>query len=322
MSPATSRLSGNPNRESGPTVLAVGIFDGLHLGHRAILERAVARARAVQGRSVVVSFDPHPDVVLKPGRFAYVAPLTPVTEKRARLQAMGVDELRVIPFTRELAALEPEAFVTEHLVWPYRPVALVVGEDFALGRGRSGTVERLRRIGEDMGFEVEAVPLLEIDGERASSTRIRAALMEGRVADAARWLGRRYSLNGSVMSGHGIGRTLGFPTANLRLHEEKLLPADGIYAVWARLGQESEWRPAAMSIGVRPTFDGKARQLEFFVLDWNGELLGAEAEVEFVEWLRPEKRFETPEALVEAMREDVARTRRSLVSAAEKPVAG
>ena len=322
MSPATSRLTGNPIRESGPTVLAVGIFDGLHLGHRAILERAVARARAVGGRNVVVSFDPHPDVVLKPGRFAYVAPLTPLTEKRARLQAMGVDELRVIPFTRELSALEPEAFCTEHLVWPYRPIALVVGEDFALGRGRSGTVERLRRIGEGMGFEVEAVPLFDLDGERVSSTRIRAALLEGRVADAARCLGRRYGLAGSVVSGHGIGRTLGFPTANLRLHEEKLLPADGIYAVWSRLGQESEWRPAAMSIGVRPTFDGKARQLEFFVLDWNGELLGSEAEVEFVDWLRPEKRFETTEALVEAMREDVDQTRRTLLSGDERPVAG
>jgi riboflavin kinase/FMN adenylyltransferase len=207
-------------------------------------------------------------------------------------------------------------------VWPHRPLALVVGADFALGRGRSGTVERLSRIGEDMGFEVEAVPLLELEGERVSSSRIRAALSEGRVADAGRWLGRRYGLAGGVVSGHGIGRTLGFPTANLRLHEEKLLPADGIYAVWARLGEETEWRPAAMSIGVRPTFDGKGRQLEFFVLDWNGELLGTEAEVEFVEWLRPEKRFETPEALVEAMRDDVARTRRTLLSGIERPVAG
>jgi riboflavin kinase/FMN adenylyltransferase len=320
MSGARPRFAGDPPRSIGPSVLSVGVFDGLHLGHRAILERAVARARERGGRSVVVSFDPHPDVVLKPGRFAYVAPLTPPTEKRERLRAMGLDELRVIPFTRELAALEPEAFVTEHLVWPYRPVALVVGEDFALGRGRSGNVERLRRIGKDQGFEVEAVPTLDLEGERVSSTRIRAALVEGQVADAARWLGRRYALAGSIVSGHGIGRTLGYPTANLRLHEEKLLPADGIYAVWARLGDETEWRAAAMSIGVRPTFDGKARQLEFFVLDWSGELLGSEAEVEFVDWLRPEKRFESPEALVAAMREDVAHTRIRLRQVVGPPV--
>ena len=199
MSLATSRLTGNPIRESGPTVLAVGIFDGLHLGHRAILERAVARARAVGGRNVVVSFDPHPDVVLKPGRFAYVAPLTPLTEKRARLQAMGVDELRVIPFTRELSALEPEAFCTEHLVWPYRPIALVVGEDFALGpgalrhgrapapnrrghglRGRGGPALRSRR----RAREQHANPRRVVGGPRR---RRRAPAWVGATVSPAAW---------------------------------------------------------------------------------------------------------------------------------------
>jgi riboflavin kinase / FMN adenylyltransferase len=317
-----ARFAGPGHREQGPSAVAVGVFDGLHLGHRAILERAVAHANQRAARCVVVSFDPHPDVVLKPGGFRYLAPLTPLQEKRERLLAMGVDELRVIPFTRELAALEPERFVRDYLVWPHQPYALVVGADFALGRGRAGTVERLRTIGEDRGFEVEAVPLLEMDGAPISSTRVREHLSAGQVGEAARLLGRRYSLRGSVVSGHGIGRTLGYPTANLRLHEEKLVPTDGIYVVRARLGEEPEWRPGAMSIGVRPTFDGRERQIEIFLLDWSGELLGTEMEIEFVDWLRPEHKFDSPEALVVAMDQDIADTRRKLGLAEGRPVGG
>src|SRR6185369_9104467 len=225
-------------------------------------------------------------VVLHPGSFHYPAPLTPLQEKRARLLAMGVDELHVIPFTRELASLEPEVFVRDHLVEPFRPYVLVVGQDFALGRGRSGTVERLGEIGRREGFEVEPVPLLEIDGARVSSTRIRELLSGGRVAEAARLLGRRYSLAGTVVTGHGIGRGLGYPTANLRLHEEKVVPADGIYAAYARFDDETELRPAAMSIGARPTFEGRERQIEAFVLDWSGDLVGSQIEIEFADWIR------------------------------------
>jgi len=309
-----------PRSEEGPAVVAIGVFDGLHLGHRAILERALARARDLQARCVVVSFDPHPEVVLRPGDFRWVAPLTPLQEKRERLLAMGVDELHVIPFTRELAGLEPEAFVREHLMKPFHPVALVVGRDFALGRGRSGNVQRLTGIGHDLGFEVEAVPLLEMEGGRVSSTRIRELLAAGRVEEASRLLGRRYTLAGTVVTGHGMGRTLGFPTANLRLHEEKQVPADGIYAVWARLGDRAERHAGAMSIGARPTFGGRERQLEVFLLDWNGDLVGAEMEVEFVDWLRAEKKFESAEALIEAMKEDVSETRRRLGTAVARPV--
>jgi riboflavin kinase/FMN adenylyltransferase len=318
----SARFESPHGRGHGPTVLAVGVFDGLHLGHRAILERALGLAREQDGRCVVVSFDPHPDVVLRTDGFHYVAPLTPLQEKRTRLLQLGVHELEVIPFTRELAALEPEVFVAGHLVKPFQPSAIVVGEDFALGKGRTGTVERLREIGRRQGFDLMAVPLLEMDGERISSTRVRGLLATGRVADAARLLGRRYALEGRIVTGHGLGRTLGYPTANLRLHEEKLIPADGIYVARARLGDESDWRPAAMSIGVRPTFDGRVRQLEFFLLDWTGDLVGMEAEVEFVDWLRPEKKFESSEALVEAMSEDVAETRRRLGLPTTRPVHG
>lgn len=306
-------MSGSSGRGARSAV-AIGVFDGLHLGHRAILEAALARARARGGRCVVMSFDPHPDVVLARGAFHSPPPLTPLGERAERLRAMGVDVFDVLPFTRELASLEPEAFVDRYLVAPHAPSALVVGEGFALGRGRSGTVERLRAIGRARDFEVEAVPLVVLDGAPVSSTRIRAALADGRVAEAARLLGRRHILRGTVVTGDGRGRGLGFPTANLRLHEDRVVPADGIYAALVRLGDEPTLRPAAMSIGLRPTFDGQVRTLEVHLLDWSGDLVGRAIEVEFVDWLRPELRFETAEALMAAMRDDVVETRRRLAA--------
>ena len=293
--------------------VAVGVFDGVHLGHQRILERAVAIAREQRVRCVVLSFDPHPDLVLSP-RFEAMPPLTPLPEKRERLLALGASELEILPFTRELAALAPEEFVDRALVARHHPVALVVGENFALGRGRAGNVQRLREIGAARGFEVVPVPLLELEGAPVSSTRIRGLLAAGRVAEAARLLGRRYGLSGTVVRGDAIGRTLGYPTANLRLHEERVVPGDGIYAVWARSAGEREWRAAAMSVGIRPTFGGQVRTLEVHVIGWSGDLLGASMEVEFAEWLRPERRFETREALIAAMDDDVAETRRRLGS--------
>lgn len=298
-----------------PTVVSVGVFDGLHLGHRRILERALHQARRRDGRCVVVSFDPHPDVVLAK-TFRAPAPLTPIPEKRARLAAMGVDALEILPFTREMAALTPEEFVERHLERPFAPGVLVVGQGFALGKGRAGNVTRLRDIGRGLGFDVESVPLVEVDGGPVSSSRIREHLGAGEVAAAARLLGRRYNLVGRVVAGEAIGRTLGYPTANLRLHDEKLVPANGIYAAWTRLPGESMLRQGAMSIGVRPTFGGHARTIEVHVLDWSGDLVGRDVEVEFVEWLRAEERFESAEALVRAMDADVARVRRSLDPAA------
>jgi len=290
--------------------LAVGVFDGLHIGHRMLFERALARA---DGKGcVAVSFEPHPDVVLA-REFRPMAPLTPLPEKRARLARLGV-ELHVLAFTRELAALEPEAFVSQHLVAPFAPRWLVVGEDFALGRGRAGTVARLRELGTAHGFDVEAVPLERRDGEPVTSTRIRALLAEGRVAEAARLLGRPYGFTALVVGGDRVGRTLGFPTANLRLHDEQQVPAHGIYAVWARIAGEATWRMGAMSVGVRPTFGGGLRTLEVFLLDFEGDLYGRDLTVEFAAWLRPEQAFPGPEELVRAMRADVDAARAHLTA--------
>ena len=293
-----------------PGAVAVGVFDGLHIGHRALFERARDRARG--NACIAVSFEPHPDVVLA-REFRPMAPLTPLPEKRARLARMGVD-LHVLAFTRELAALEPEAFVTQYLVAPFAPRWLVVGEDFALGRGRAGTVARLRELGTVHGFEVEAVPLERRDGEPVTSTRIRELLAEGRVAEAARLLGRSYGFTALVVGGDRKGRTLGFPTANLRLHDEQQVPAHGIYAVWARIAGEATWRMGAMSVGVRPTFGGGLRTLEVFLLDFESDLYGRDLTVEFAAWLRPEQAFPGPEELVRAMRADVDAARAHLTA--------
>lgn len=297
------------------SVVAVGVFDGLHRGHQALFERALARAAGA--RCVAVSFDPHPDLVLA-REFRALAPLTPLPEKQERLARMGV-ELHVLPFTRELAALSPEAFVETHLIAPFHPACLVVGADFALGRARAGNVERLRAIGRASGFEVEAVELLHSGGEAVSSTRIRDLLGSGDVSGAAAQLGRRYSLVGRVVHGDALGRELGWPTANLRLHDEKLVPALGIYAVWARIAGEDAWRAGAMSVGIRPTFGGQVRTLEVHLLDWSGQIYDRDVEVEFVDWLRPELKFDGREQLIEAIRSDVEETRRRLALPGHAP---
>ena len=289
----------------------MGVFDGMHLGHRALLTRALERAQGE--RTVALSFEPHPDVVLA-REFRPYAPLTPLPEKQVRIERMGV-ELRVLPFTRELAALEPDVFVERHLVSPFAMRWLVVGEDFALGRARAGNVARLRELGQRLGFEVDALPLHVADGAPVTSTRIRALLAEGRVAEAARLLGRPYGFTALVVGGDRLGRTLGFPTANLRLHDEQQVPAHGIYAVWARLAGEHEWRMGAMSVGVRPTFGGGLRTLEVHLLDWSGDVYGRDLEVAFADWLRPEQAFAGPEELVHAMHADVAETRVRLARA-------
>jgi len=290
--------------------VAVGVFDGLHLGHRVLLERT--RARAGAGRAVAVSFEPHPAIVLAK-EFRPEAPLTPLPEKLARFAALEV-ELHVLPFTRELAALEPQEFVDRFLVQPFAPDWLVVGEDFALGRGRAGNVARLRAIGGASGFEVDALPLRVIDGAPVTSTRIRGLLADGNVAAAARLLGRHYGFTALVVPGERIGRTLGFPTANLRLHDDQQVPANGIYAVWARVEGESAWRMAAMSVGVRPTFGGGRRTLEVHLLDYEGDLYGKDLTVAFVEWLRPEEAFGGPGPLIAAITGDVERARSQLVA--------
>ncbi len=307
---------------SRPHVVAVGVFDGLHRGHRRIVETGLARAREAGVGLAVVTFDPHPDAVL--GKSRAELPLTPAREKKALLREWGVEQVIVLPFDREMAALEPEAFVERHLLGSLGMFRLVTGQDFALGRGRRGNVPYLAALGERRGFAVEAVPLLVEHHGAVSSTRIRGALRGGDVAFAAELLGRPYAITGRVVHGHGLGSKLDYPTANLDLLEPKFLPADGVYAGWDEVpggipggvagpGPRGALR-GAISLGLRPTFDGADRALEVFVLDWDKDLREMVLRVELMDWIRGQEKFDGAGALVQAIGRDVARVREILAS--------
>jgi len=302
-----------------PHVVAVGVFDGLHRGHRAIIEAGLARAHERGAGLAVVTFDPHPDTVL--GKAPAEPPLTPPREKKELLTAWGVETVVVLPFDREMAALEPEAFVRRYLLDELGMVHLVTGQDFALGKGRKGHVAFLTELGKHLDYTVESVPLLIEHHGAVSSTRVRGALKGGDVAFAAELLGRPYGVWGSVVHGHGIGKALEYPTANLDLTEPRLLPADGVYAGWVCIpGDASGPGPGgtargAVSLGLRPTFDGAERALEVFLLDWDKDLRGMKLRVDFVDWIRGQEKFDGVPALVEAMARDVQRVREVLAAA-------
>ncbi len=298
-----------------PHVVAVGVFDGLHRGHRRIIDTGLERARAAGPDTglAVVTFDPHPDAVL--GKAPAELPLTPPREKADLLRAWGVDRVHVLPFDRELSDLEPETFVERHLTSTLGMIRLVTGPDFALGRGRRGTVAHLAALGERQGFAVETVPLLLEHHGAVSSTRVRGALRGGDVGFAAELLGRPYAIAGRVVHGWGIGAKLAYPTANLDPLEPKFLPADGVYAGWVHVpgaangpGPQGAWR-GAISLGLRPTFDGHDRALEVHVLDVDKNLRDMDLRVDFTAWIRGQEKFEDAAALVEAMGRDVAHCR-------------
>ena len=313
----------------GPCVVSIGVFDGVHRGHRSILKRAVDAAHDRGALSVVVTFDPHPAKVV--GR---PVPLT-LSDLHRRTQLLadvGVDRVVVLPFTREISEWAPEEFVQRLLVDRLHVVHIVVGENFRFGHKQAGDVDLLARMGADYGFTVDAVGLLTggrpDDGDSVpfSSTWIRERIAAGDVAAAAEGLGRLYSVSGPVVRGNGRGKPMGYPTANVDVAEDIAVPADGIYAGWLVRAPSFEnpfgarvRLPAAISIGTNPTFDGTERRVEAFVIDVvprdSLDLYGERVSVEFVQWLRGMVRFDGVEPLIEQMAEDVRRTRDVLSSA-------
>ncbi|TVP74248.1 MAG: bifunctional riboflavin kinase/FAD synthetase [Gemmatimonadales bacterium] len=298
------------------TVVTVGTFDGVHRGHRAVLEEIRQRARATGRRAVLVTFHPHPLRIVRPG----IAPplLTTPVEKREILAESGLDWAIFLTFTPELSRLSPRAFVDQILVKELGVQELVIGYDHGFGKGRAGDADTLKALGRERGFAVDVVrpvPMASPGGEPTpiSSTRIRRAVSEGRISDARDGLGRPYSIRGVVVRGDGRGKGLGFPTANLHLgFPEKLLPPAGIYAVRAAL--RDGMHPGALHLGPRPTFEGSPPSIELHLLDWEGDLYGREVRVDLVERLRGVEAFESPEALVRQMDEDVRQARRVLDS--------
>jgi riboflavin kinase/FMN adenylyltransferase len=294
----------------GPSVVTVGVFDGVHRGHQRVIGEAVRRAAARGLPAALLTFDPHPIEVVQPG--THPARLTTL-ERRLELCAdLGVDGLCVQPFTPEFSAVGADAFVEEILVQRFRAAVVVVGENFRYGHRASGDCASLAEAGLRWGFEVVAVPLVTGGAEEAtySSSRIRALLAEGKVATAGRALGRPHRVEGEVIVGEQRGRSLGFPTANLATTPSAAIPAEGVYAGW--LIREGGRLPAAISIGTKPTFGGTELCVEAFVLDFSGDLYREWVALDFVARVRGMEAFDSVEELVAAVTHDVTQVRELL----------
>lgn len=294
----------------GRCVVTIGVFDGVHRGHRLIIDRAVERARELGVPSVVLTFDPHPMEVVRPG--SHPPMLTDPRFKADLVEELGVDVFCVLPFTVDFMRLTAAEFVHEYLVERLHASAVVVGENFRYGNGGQGTVATLTEDGRRFGFEVDGFPLQGTPDRTWSSTYVRSCVAAGDMASAAEALGREHRVHGIVVRGDRRGREIGFPTANLEPLPWSAVPADGIYA--GRLARGTELLPAAISIGTNPTFQGNERRVEAYVLDFEGDLYGEHVGLAFTARLRDTLRFDDVEGLVAQMHRDVERTREVLGS--------
>jgi riboflavin kinase/FMN adenylyltransferase len=286
-------------------VVTIGVFDGVHRGHQEIIGYAVKRARDLGIQSVVVTFDPHPAEVVRPG--SHPAVLTPPARKAELIEALGADVLCVIPFTPDFSRRSPEEFVHDVLVEHLHAALVVVGENFRFGHRAAGDVEQLRRLGRTFGYSVEGAPMVAVDGLVFSSTYIRSCVDAGDVRAAAAALGRPHRIEGFVVRGDQRGRELGFPTANLLCPPRTAIPADGVYAGW--LTRRDQRYRAAVSIGTNPTFSGRERRVEAYALDFEGDLYGERLAVDFVEHLREQRTYDSLPPLISQIELDVADTR-------------
>lgn len=293
----------------GPLFLAIGVFDGVHRGHQAVISTSADHARTVNGTPVVVTFDPHPEKVLRPQHAPHL--LTATQHKIELIRNLGGAHLLIITFDRQFAATEPEDFV-QQLVAHSKPLReICVGHEWSFGKDRRGNLELLKQLGAKFNFEVIGVPPVRSNDEVVSSTAIRQAVQKGDFAKAAAMLGREYTILGTVIHGDNLGKKIGFPTANLSAHSEQF-PPNGVYAAEARV--DGQLLRGVVNLGVRPTVaTGKSeRVLEIHLFDFNGDLYGKDIEVRFVKYLRPEQKFENIDALVAQIRRDVDQAREIL----------
>jgi riboflavin kinase/FMN adenylyltransferase len=286
-----------PPRE---TLLTIGVFDGVHSGHRHLLRRLRERAGEENLLSAVVTFTPHPQSVLYPHE--QLPWLSGLDDRVKAIQELGVDIVSVVTFTPELARLSAKEFISL-VKKQLRMRGIMVGPDFALGRGREGSVELLRLLGREMGFSVEVVPAYRINGEVVSSTLIRQALAEGDMGKVKRLMGRYFCLGGKVVTSDKRGRVLGFPTANLDINPQQALPGNGVYGTITQV--DGRQFSSATNIGVRPTFGGTRKTVETHLLDYRGDLYDKEIMVEFVQKLRDERHFSSPEELQAQIKRDI-----------------
>lgn len=295
-----------PNREY---VVTVGTFDGMHKGHQHLLSRALQRAQSLGLPTLIITFEPIPAQVLRPDSFG--GRLTTYEQKVGLLNQLGDPVIAVIPFTREFSCTTAEEFFSE-LAAEIHIRELWVGEEFALGKDRQGTIECINKLGRVLGFEVVALPRVALDGDVVSSSRVRNLIRSGDVQLASVLLGRRYSVQGIVCEGAKLGRTIGFPTANVLPPEDLVIAADGIYASEAYLGDSSTPFPAMTYIGTRPALNPGSRVIETHLFDFDSDIYGQLLRTEFVQQLRPDANFESVDALVAQMKLDEQQARRIL----------
>jgi riboflavin kinase / FMN adenylyltransferase len=289
----------------GRSVVTVGVFDGVHRGHQTLISHAVERARERGLPSVLVTFDPHPAEVIRPG--SHPARLTSLRRRADLVEGLGVDAFCVLPFTHELSRTHPAEFAHEVLVERLHAAEVVVGRNFRFGHKAAGDVPLLTELGQRFGFAVDGLDLMTDDGITFSSTYVRSCIDAGDMEAATAALGRPHRVEGVVVHGDHRGRDLGFPTANLAVAAWTALPADGIYAGRFLIGDRTF--PAAISVGTNPTFSGRERTVEAYVLDVDEDFYGFDVALDFLHRLRGQERFTEVEALIERMRGDVQRTR-------------
>ncbi|MTI89328.1 MAG: bifunctional riboflavin kinase/FAD synthetase [Balneolaceae bacterium] len=289
------------------TVLTVGTFDGVHIGHKALIEAVVSKAKQRDARSLVVTFDPHPRNIINPGKEG-IKLLTTLEERSEIMKIFGIDVLLVIPFDRDFSLLSSEEFIRKIIYEKIGVSEFVIGYDHHFGRDREGTIETIKQLGSELDFDSYVVSKKEMGHTTVSSTVIRNTLSEeGDVRKAAEFLGRDYILNGMVAHGEERGRKIGFPTANIEPeHQHKVIPKNGVYAVHARV--DEQWYGGMMNIGVRPTFDGHKKTLEVHMFDFDQEIYGKKIQIRFRDRIRDEKKFEGVEALITQLKADKQRS--------------
>jgi len=293
-------------RLRSPVFLAIGVFDGVHRGHQAVISTSADHAGAANGTPVVVTFDPHPEKVLRPEAAPHL--LSATQHKIALIRALGVEHLLVITFDKPFAATEPEDFV-QKLVAHSKPLReICVGHEWSFGKNRRGNLDLLKRLGANSNFDVVGIPPVKINGAVVSSTAIRQAIEKGDLTKAAEMLGREYTILGTVTRGDSLGKKIGFPTANLSAHSEQF-PPNGVYVAEARI--DGDLHRGVINLGIRPTVSaGKSeRVLEIHLFDFNRDIYDRDVEVRFLKFLRPEKKFENLDALVQQIRRDVEQAR-------------
>ena len=292
-----------------PTVLTIGTFDGVHLGHQKIIERVVTTARQEGLLATIFTFFPHPRMVVQHDKSLKL--IHTLEEKKQLLQRLGVDLLVVQPFNEAFAQLTAEEFVSTILVQHLNVKKVIIGYDHRFGRNRTANIDDMRLFGEKYGFAVEEISVQEVDEVSVSSTKIREALNKGDVITAEHYLGTPYSLTGTVVHGLKLGRTLGYPTANIQVTEDyKLIPKDGVYAVYSYIGARKVY--GMMSIGKNPTIEGKGASIEVYFFDFNGDLYDRELTIYFVKYLREERKFSSVALLKKQLQDDETTARKAI----------